>query len=59
MDIGNKLKELRIQKGLTQEELVRFVNSQYQFLLADRNTTRKLSDVTDLDTKKETFQALF
>ena len=49
---------MSIKDCLTQEELVRFVNSQYQFLLADRNTTRKLSDVTDLDTKKETFQAL-
>ena len=49
---------MSIKDCLTQDELVRFVNSQYQFLLADRNTTRKLSDVTDLDTKKETFQAL-
>ena len=49
---------LGIKDSITQEELVRFVNSQYQFLLADINTTRKLSDVTELDTRKETFQEL-
>ena len=49
---------LGIKDCITQEELIRFVNSQYQFLLADRNTTKKLSDVTELDTRKETYQAL-
>ena len=32
--------------------------SQYQFLLSDRNTTKKLSDATELDTQKENFQLL-
>ena len=47
-----------IQECITQEELIRWVNSQYQFLLTDRNTTKKLSDATELDTQKENFQAL-
>ena len=47
-----------IQECITQEELIRWINSQYQFLLTDRNTTKKLSDATELDTQKENFQAL-
>lgn len=47
-----------IKECITQEELIRWVNSQYQFLLTDRNTTKKLSDVTELDTQQENFQAL-
>ena len=47
-----------IKECITQEELIRWVNSQYQFLLTDRNTTKKLSDATELDTQKENFQAL-
>ena len=31
---------LGIKDCITQEELIRFVNSQYQFLLADRNTVK-------------------
>src|SRR5574344_1436028 len=49
---------ISIQECITQEELIRWVNSQYQFLLTDRNTTKKLSDATELDTQKENFQAL-
>ena len=47
-----------IQECITQDELIKWVNSQYQFLLTDRNTTKKLSDATELDTQKENFQAL-
>ena len=47
-----------IKECITQEELIRWVNSQYQFLLTDRNTTKKLSDATELDIQKENFQAL-
>ena len=47
-----------IKECITQEELIRWVNSQYQFLLTDRNTTKKLSDATELDTQQENFQAL-
>lgn len=49
---------LNIKDAIDQEELIRWVNSQYQFLLSDRNTTRKLSDATELDTQKENFQLL-
>ena len=49
---------LSIKDAISQDELIRWVNLQYQFLLSDRNTTRKLSDATELDTKKENFQQL-
>lgn len=49
---------LSIKECITQEELIRWVNSQYQFLLTDRNTTKKLSDATELDIQKENFHAL-
>jgi len=49
---------LNIKDAIDQEELIRWVNSQYQFLLSDRNTTKKLSDATELDTQKENFQIL-
>lgn len=49
---------ISIKDAISQEELVRWVNSQYQFLLSDRNTTKKLSDATELDTQKENFQQL-
>ena len=38
--------------------MIRWVNTQYQFLLSDRNTTKKLSDATELDTQQENFQIL-
>ncbi len=49
---------LSIKETISQEELIKWVNSQYQFLLADRNTTRKLSDVTELDRDGENFERL-
>ena len=49
---------LSIKDTITQEELIRWVNAQYQFLLSDRNTTKKLSDATELDRQEENFQAL-
>ncbi len=49
---------INIKDAIDQEELIRWVNSQYQFLLSDRNTTRKLSDATELDAQKENFQIL-
>ena len=49
---------ISVKDAITQDELIRWVNSQYQFLLSDRNTTRKLSDATELDTQKENFQIL-
>ena len=49
---------ISIKDAISQDELIRWVNSQYQFLLSDRNTTKKLSDATELDTQKENFQRL-
>ena len=49
---------ISIKDAISQDELIKWVNSQYQFLLSDRNTTRKLSDATELDTQKENFQLL-
>lgn len=49
---------LSIKDTITQDELIRWVNSQYQFLLTDRNTTKKLSDATELDRQEENFQVL-
>ena len=49
---------ISIKDVISQEELIRWVNSQYQFLLSDRSTTKKLSDATELDTQKENFQVL-
>ena len=44
---------LNIKDAIDQDELIRWVNSQYQFLLSDRSTTKKLSDATELDIQKE------
>jgi len=49
---------LSVKETITQEELVKWINSQYQFLLADRNTTRKLSDATELDRDEENYSLL-
>ena len=49
---------ITIKDTISQEELIRWVNLQYQFLLTDRNTTKKLSDATELDRQEENFQAL-
>ena len=49
---------ISIKDAISQDELVRWVNSQYQFLLSDRSTTKKLSDAIELDTQKENFQQL-
>ena len=54
----NVRSSLSIKDTITQDELIRWVNTQYQFLLSDRNTTKKLSDATELDTQQENFQIL-
>lgn len=40
------------------EELVRRLDSNYEFLMSERSITRKLSDATQMDTERENFQAL-
>jgi len=57
-NLSNVRSCLLINDTINQEELVRWINSQYQFLLADRNTTKKLSDATELDRDEEKFQIL-
>lgn len=49
---------INIHDSIDTDNLVNVLDSSYQFLLSDRNTTRKLSDATELDTEKENFQAL-
>ena len=49
---------ISIKECISQEELIRWVNREYQFLLTDRSSTKKLSDATELDTQKENFQLL-
>ena len=49
---------LNIKDAIDQDELISWINSQYQFLLSDRSTTKKLSDATELDIKKENYQLL-
>lgn len=49
---------LTIKDAIEQEDLIRWLNTQYQFLLSDRNTTKKLGDAVELDTQKENFQLL-
>ena len=49
---------LHIKDTIDTENLIRVLDSSYQFLLSDRITTKKLSDATELDTQKENFQIL-
>ena len=49
---------LSVKDSISQDELIKLVNSQYQFLLADRNTTKKLSDATELDRDEENYAML-
>lgn len=57
-NLSNVRSCLYIKDAIEQEELVKWINSQYQFLLADRNTTKKLSDATELDRQEENYQVL-
>ena len=49
---------IHIKDTIPTEEIVRRLDSNYEFLLSERNTTRKLSDATQMDVEKESFQAL-
>lgn len=49
---------ININDTIDTENLVNVLDSSYQFLLSDRNTTKKLSDATELDAEKENFQLL-
>ena len=49
---------INVSDTIETDSLVRNLDSSYKFLLTDRNTTKKLSDATVLDTEKEKFQIL-
>lgn len=49
---------INVNDTIDTENLINVLDSSYQFLLSDRNTTKKLSDATELDTEKENFQIL-
>lgn len=49
---------IHIKDTIDTDELIRRLDNNYEFLLSERYTTRKLSDATQMDTEKENFQAL-
>lgn len=49
---------IHIKDTIPTDELVKRLDSNYEFLISERNTTRKLSDATQMDTERENFQAL-
>lgn len=49
---------MTIKDSMTPEELTKYIDQQYKFLLTDRNTTRNLSDATDLDYQEQQMQNL-
>lgn len=49
---------IHIKDSIPTDELVKRLDSNYEFLMTERNTTRKLSDATQMDAEKENFQAL-
>lgn len=49
---------IHIKDTIPTDELVKRLDSNYEFLMSERNTTRKLSDATQMDAEKENFQAL-
>ena len=44
---------IHIKDTIPTEELVRRLDSNYEFLVSERSTTRKLSDATQMDTERE------
>lgn len=49
---------IHVKDTIPTDELIRRLDSNYEFLLSERSTTRKLSDATQMDTERENFQAL-
>ncbi|MCI9434910.1 MAG: DUF87 domain-containing protein [Bacilli bacterium] len=49
---------IHIKDTIPTDEIVRRLDSNYEMLLSDRMTTRKLSDATEMDTEKENFREL-
>ena len=57
-NVPNTRSCIHIKDTIPTEELVKRLDNNYEFLLSERNTTRKLSDATQMETEKENFQAL-
>lgn len=49
---------IHIRDTIPTDELIRRLDNNYEFLVSERYTTRKLSDATQMDVEKENFQAL-
>lgn len=49
---------IHVKDTIPTEELIRRLDSNYEFLLADMLSTRKLSDATEMDLEKHNFQEL-
>lgn len=49
---------IHIKDTISTDELIKRLDSNYEFLLSERNTTRKLSDATQMETERENFQLL-
>ena len=49
---------IHVKDTIPMDELIRRLDNNYEFLISERSTTRKLSDATQMDTERESFQAL-
>lgn len=49
---------IHIKDTISTDELIRRLDNNYKFLISERNSTRKLSDATAMDTERENFQSL-
>lgn len=49
---------IHVKDTIPTEDLIKRLDNNYEFLVSERGTTRKLSDATQMDTEKENFQAL-
>ena len=49
---------IHVKDTIPTEELIRRLDNNYEFLLSERTTTRKLSDATEMDAEKENFKLL-
>lgn len=49
---------IHVKDTISSDELIKRLDNNYEFLLSERTTTRKLSDATQMDLEKDNFQAL-
>ncbi len=57
-NIPNVRVSITIKDSLNQQELSKWIDNQYKFLMVDRNTTNNLSDATDIDNQQQNMQLL-